>query len=112
MTIRVLYYESGSGFGGSAVSAYRLVKYLKGKGIELIVLVCGIGPGTRDIENLGVEVRVLRKHFQFGARSSKPRGFWQRGFGARPFYGNTILNAPVILQLPRDLIGTLRKQAV
>lgn len=78
MIKKILYYESGSGFGGSAVSLYRLIKYLDRKRIQPFVLVHGIGPRIEQIKNMGVNVYVLR-NYKFFPMMMDNRKYFFRG---------------------------------
>lgn len=57
---KVLFYESGSGFGGSAVSLYRLTKYLDRGLYKPIAVVHGIGPRISKMAQDGVPVHTTR----------------------------------------------------
>jgi glycosyltransferase involved in cell wall biosynthesis len=51
-----LYYESGSGFGGSARSLVRLVKGLDRSRFQPIIFTCGVGPAIEDANSHGLPV--------------------------------------------------------
>jgi len=57
--MRIAIYETGSGFGGSAVSLYRIVKNLDRARFAPLVIVHGLGPKIHEIKAMGVEVREL-----------------------------------------------------
>lgn len=100
MLRKILYYESGSGFGGSAVSLYRLIKYLDRKRIQPFVLVHGIGPRIEQIKNMGVNVYVLRNYKFFPMMMDNPKYFLGDFLISFCFYINfalnTLLNALII----------------
>lgn len=90
---KILYYETGSGYGGSAVSLYRLVKCLRTESIQPFVLVHGIGPKIRQLQEIGVTVRVLRHYHPIPEILRKSRGRISSGIEGLCFYGNFALNA-------------------
>ncbi len=84
--VNVLLYETGSGFGGSAVSLYRLVKCLDRERYTPHVVVHGVGPRIAEIQNAGVDVRRASLVYPF------PQGTSGRVGRNVCFYGNFLVN--------------------
>lgn len=100
---KVLYYESGSGFGGSAVSLYRLIKYLDKQTFQPFVLVHGIGPRIEEIKKMGVDVHRLRQYHPIPRIACNSKHFWGHPLGTLCFYTNfglsTLVNTLTIGKL-------------
>ena len=56
---RVLYFEAGSGRGGSSASLYRLVKVLRGNGITPLLAAKQEGPNIEKIRALGIRTFLV-----------------------------------------------------
>jgi glycosyltransferase involved in cell wall biosynthesis len=84
--MNVLLYETGSGFGGSAVSLYRLVKCLNRERFTPYVVVHGSGPRIIEIEAMGISVREVRFVVPFPQNASASI------FRNINFYGNFVAN--------------------
>jgi len=95
MAVKILYYESGSGFGGSAVSLYRLVKYLDKALLKPYVLVHGIGPRIEEIKKMSVSVDRLKFYHPIPAINGTSPGFLTSIFGNFSFYVNFCVNTIV-----------------
>ncbi len=63
-SLRVLYFEAGSGSGGSSASLYRLIKVLRRNGIIPIVAARQNGPNIDKIRALGVRTVLLPTFFE------------------------------------------------
>ncbi len=57
--MNILLYETGSGFGGSAVSLYRLVKCINREKYAPHIVVHGLGPRIAEIQKMGINVQIL-----------------------------------------------------
>lgn len=55
----ILYVESGSGFGGSAVSLYRLLNALNRKKYNPMIAISGIGPPIKRLMALGIKTFAI-----------------------------------------------------
>ena len=62
---KILFIESGSGFGGSARSLERTIKQLDRKRFCPLVLCYGVGPPIQRIESSGCKI-IKHKAFEFG----------------------------------------------
>ncbi|NOQ46733.1 MAG: glycosyltransferase, partial [Desulfobulbaceae bacterium] len=89
---RILYHESGSGFGGSAVSLYRLVKYLDKKSFRPYVFVHGVGPRIEEIKKMNVSVDRLKLYHPIPAINDTFPGFHTSIFENFSFYVNFCVN--------------------
>jgi len=65
-SINILFVESGSGYGGSAVCLYQMLRCLDRVRFTPFVFAYTHGPTIAKIENLGVETRVLKGRSAFG----------------------------------------------
>lgn len=96
---KILYYESGSSFGGSAVSLYRLVKYLDKESFRPYVFVHGVGPRIKLIMNMGVHVRQLSFYHPIAPVDNKSERLIMSIVQNLSFYVNlcvnTMLNASI-----------------
>lgn len=89
---KILYYESGSGFGGSAVSLYRLVKYLDKELFRPYVFVHGVGPRIEEIKKMNVSVDRLKLYHPIPAINDTSLGFLTSIFENFSFYVNFCVN--------------------
>lgn len=87
--MNILLYETGSGFGGSAVSLHRLVKYLNRERYSPCVVVHGLGPKLLEIRKIGIDLRTVSFVLPFPQNAS---GKVIRNIH---FYGNLLVNASV-----------------
>lgn len=62
MTKGVIYVESGSGFGGTAVALYHLIRNLDKEAFKPFVFARGIGPRIEELMKMGVSVTLLRNY--------------------------------------------------
>ena len=89
---RILYYESGSGFGGSAISLYRLIKHLDRESYSPYVIVHGVGPRINQIEAMDVAVTQLRFYHPIPDMNNSKRGIYVGFVKNLSFYTNFLLN--------------------
>ena len=106
---KILYYESGSGFGGSAVSLYRLIKYLDKRAFRPFVLVNGIGPRIKQIEAMDVFVTELRFYHPIPDLNGSNRGFSVPFVKNLCFYTNFLLNTLINASI---IYATLKKNRI
>jgi len=106
---RILYYESGSGFGGSAVSLYRLIKHLDRESYFPYVLVHGVGPKIKQIEAMDVSVTELRFYHPMPDLNGSNRGFSVSFIKNLCFYTNFLLNTLINASI---IYATLKKNSI
>ncbi len=63
-SLRALYFEAGSGSGGSSASLYRLIKVLRQNGVTPIVVARQNGPNIDKIRGLGIQVFLLPRFWK------------------------------------------------
>ena len=88
MRRKVLFVESGSGYGGSAFSLFRLVKNLDRSRYEAHVVVFHSAEAFEQIRSLGTTLRTIRFFRPFWGRTPEDRGFWTKTMNYCSFYGN------------------------
>ena len=107
---KILYYESGSGFGGSAVSLYRLIKHLDKESYHPYVLVHGVGPRIKQIEAMDdVSVTQLRFYHPIPELNGSNRGFSAPFVKNLCFYTNFLLNTFINAS---NIYATLKKNSI
>jgi glycosyltransferase involved in cell wall biosynthesis len=106
---KILYYESGSGFGGSAVSLYRLIKHLDKESYHPYVLVHGVGPRIKQIDAMDVFVTELRFYHPIPDLNGSNRGFSAPFVKNLCFYTNFLLNTLINASI---IYATLKKNSI
>ena len=93
MPRKVLFVESGPGYGGSAFSLFRLVKSLDRSRYQPHAAVFYSARAFDDISSLGVPVEVLRFCQPLFACSPRDTTALQRARNYSSFYGNLLIDA-------------------
>lgn len=109
MIKKILYYETGSGFGGSAVSLYRSIKHLDRESYYPHVLVHGVGPRIKQIEAMDVSVTELKFYHPIPDLNDSNRGFYVPFVKNLCFYTNFLLNTLINASI---IYATLKKNRI